>query len=261
MRIILGHVGEIRAGKGTVGDLIDLWLKENGFTGARESFGGILRETLGRLQMLRQNGWTANGGLGLCILREILSIWSIENTDSNLFLLAKTLFSDKGYGYGHVETNRHNLQKLAQIMVEPDAFGPYALAHAVAQRAIKRPVQVIQLDGVRWLEDEETIRTFTGYRNEEHPDIFGIILYTTADFYVRLKRANERKREGEAGLTEEQARRDEEQKNEIYIPQIGSRADWKIVNNYDTLEPLKEDVYKFCEMFIRTVLEPNDSYI
>jgi len=43
-------------------------------------------------------------------------------------------------------------------------------------------------------------------------------------------------------------------KNEIYIPQVGSRADYTIENNGTEAE-LKEKMREFCEKKVRPILE------
>ena len=116
MRAVIGLCGESLAGKETVGNFVAEWAGKNGFTSSTHSTTGLLGETLRQLQTLRQNGWTANGGLGICILQEILSIWNIKNTDTNLFRLAKAIFSDEGFGDGNVETTTPNKQKLLVVM-------------------------------------------------------------------------------------------------------------------------------------------------
>jgi len=117
-------------------------------------------------------------------------------------------------------TTRGNLQKAAQMIDEK--FGEGTFSNSVYQRALKQDADIVVLDGVRWLPDEDIIRRFED----------NALVYVTADpdtRFKRLKRRNEKAGEGE--MTRGQFDREEEAPNEFFIPQIGSRADFKIIND------------------------------
>ncbi|MEK7513001.1 MAG: AAA family ATPase, partial [Patescibacteria group bacterium] len=54
--------------------------------------------------------------------------------------------------------DRSNAQRLAVVM--RNAFGPTALTDAVAARAANTDAHAVIIDGVRWLVDEDLIRSF-----------------------------------------------------------------------------------------------------
>lgn len=132
----------------------------------------------------------------------------------------------------HIPCNRENLQKLAQIMVEPDAFGPRALTAAVKTRLMKDSADLIIVDGVRWPTDEAMLR--------DMPDGKGILLYVDADADTRFSRAKRRQREGEEELTRNAFDVQDAAPNESSVDAIGSRADWRIPNGRDTNEAALE---------------------
>lgn len=130
-----------------------------------------------------------------------------------------------------IETTRANLQKLAQVM---DAgFGEGALTRAIRQRLEKDPADIVIADGMRWKTDEQMIRSFPYY----------MMIYVTADPKVRFERLKARKEKaGEGIMTYEQFLKEERAPNEIDIPIIGARADFKIENNGTLLELREEKV-------------------
>lgn len=128
-------------------------------------------------------------------------------------------------------------------MNKEDAFGEGALSRAVRNRFFKSSADIVVVDGVRWLSDEELIRSIPS----------NLLLYVTADFETRYGRAKRRKREGEELKTRKQFLKEDEAKNEIFTPQIGSRADWKIENSGNE-EELKEKVREFWNKFVLPLL-------
>lgn len=244
MKDVIGHVGEPDSGKETVGDIIAKIAKEHDLTASRHRFRDILEETLQRLLACRASGWSANSWIFRCELEEILGLWNLERTPANFEKLAEILLAPDAFGDRNVEVNRANLQKMAQIMVRETAFGPNALANAVRHRLMTSSADIVQADGVRWLADEELLRNIPN----------SLILYTTASLETRYQRELDRRREGGETLTREQFLAQNQAKNEIHIPEIGSRADWKIVNE-GTLEELEEKVREFWEIKVRPILE------
>lgn len=133
-----------------------------------------------------------------------------------------------------IPCNRENLQKLAQIMVKPDAFGPRALTDAVEARLMKDSADLVIVDGVRWLSDEAMLRGV--------PDGKGILLYVDADADTRFSRAKRRQREGEEELTRNAFDVQDAAPNESSVDVIGGRADWRIPNGRDT-DPVELERY------------------
>ncbi|MDO8536884.1 MAG: hypothetical protein Q7R94_01405 [bacterium] len=255
-KVISAIVGEPLAGKETVGDFGQEYIRRRDLTTSRHRFRDVLEETLKLLNKERENGYGITHAGSAETLLEIAEKWSIESTAQNLATLTRTLGEHFGYDTKPIIIGRESLQLMAQIMVEDDAFGEDTLAHATCERLVKSPEQVVWADGVRWFADEKKLRS---YPSSAHPDVIALILYVTASEEIRFKRLQMRRREGEAAVALEQFRRQNTAKNEIYIPEIGGRADWKIVNNYDSgdrdkdLEALKKDVQKFCEAMILTL--------
>lgn len=124
--------------------------------------------------------------------------------------------------------SRENLQKLAQTM--DNAFGKGTLTNAVRQRLLGEQADVVIVDGIRWLTDEIMIRNFPN----------NLLIYITADVNERYQRSLRRiSRAGESEKSLKQFLKEEQASNEIFIPEIGSRADLKI-DNSGFLEELNE---------------------
>lgn len=128
---------------------------------------------------------------------------------------------------------RSNLQKLAQILEE--GFGAGTVAHGIGIQIQKTQADVIVLDGIRWLPDVELLKTFPN----------STLIYITADPKLRFERLKQRgEKDGESNMSFEQFQEEEQAKNELLIPQIGSKADFKIANN-TSIEDFKKEVEKF----------------
>lgn len=113
-----------------------------------------------------------------------------------------------------IEENRANLQLLAQVM--DNAYGKGTLSRALIAQARNMQEQLLFLDGVRWPSDEEAIRSF-----EKH-----LIIYVTASPKTRFKRlVGRNEKSGEGNMTWEQFEREDRAPNELYIRDIGSRAE------------------------------------
>lgn len=134
---------------------------------------------------------------------------------------------------------RENLQHLAVVMDQ--GFGEGTLTSAIYQRVRDLKADIVILDGVRWKTDEMLVRSFP--RN--------YLLHITADPDLRFKRLKKRdEKKGEA-KTLAQFMKSEKAKNELSIPQIGKRADLKIVNN-GTFEDLKKEVENFYNHYFKS---------
>ncbi len=132
---------------------------------------------------------------------------------------------------------RGNEQMLAQIMQRPgDGFPPGILARAIKARLIKNPADVGILDGMRWEVDEKMMQEFPA------EGIKSVVVYIYADDDNRYARLLARNRSGEAVTTREQFAELNKQPNEIFIPEIGSRADIKLTNNYSSVAEFERDI-------------------
>jgi uridine kinase len=140
---------------------------------------------------------------------------------------------------------RGNEQTLAQIMQRPGTFPEGVLSRAVKNRLSKDASDVGILDGMRWDTDEAMVREFPA------AGIKSIVVYVYADDDHRYGRLLARNRSGEATTTREQFAELNKQPNETYIPEIGSRADLKLVNNYDNILDFEKDVATAYEAYIK----------
>ncbi|MBI2022575.1 hypothetical protein HYS97_01860 [Candidatus Daviesbacteria bacterium] len=140
------------------------------------------------------------------ILNETLKLWSLDGT-------------------------RHNLQHLAVVMEE--GFSKGTLTNAIRKRVESLNADIVILDGVRWKTDEELIRSFGK----------NFLIYVTAETRLRFERLQKRQEKKDEARTFEQFMKEEKAKNELLIPQIGKRADFKVENN-GTFEELKVSVQK-----------------
>ena len=140
-------------------------------------------------------------------------------------------------------TSRENLQRLAQYLNE---LCPGAMATAMKNKLEKDHNEIKIADGCRWDYDEKMIR-----------EMAGVIVYVNADQklrYERIKLRNEKN--GDAEKTWEKFLEEDSAKNEIYIEEIGSRADFKIDNN-GTLEDYRRQVEEFYQQFVAPLREKN----
>lgn len=134
-------------------------------------------------------------------------------------------------------TTRENLQKAAQMIDEK--FGVGTFSNAVYQRVLEEDADIVVLDGVRWLPDEQLVRRFDD----------NALAYVTADPDTRFERLKARKEKvGEGEMIREQFDREEQAPNELFISEIGSRADFHIINN-GPLKEFEDQVRLFCKTF------------
>ncbi|HXK37570.1 MAG TPA: AAA family ATPase [Candidatus Paceibacterota bacterium] len=118
-----------------------------------------------------------------------------------------------------ITESRENLQVMAQLL--DSGFGKGTLSRALVARAKNMTEEILFLDGVRWLTDEEAVRSFKQ----------NLIIYVTAPQEVRFKRLLERKeKSGEDTMTWEQFLKEDSALNEQFTSDIGSRANFTISN-------------------------------
>jgi uridine kinase len=137
---------------------------------------------------------------------------------------------------------RENIQNMAITMV--NGYGEGTLTDAVYNRVKYRPEDIIILDGVRWISDPKMIKKFPN----------NLLVYITADIDLRYKRSKKRgEKQGESNTSFEQFKKQHEAKTEIYISEIGQKADYKITNN-GTLKEYKEKIEVFFKEKITKIL-------
>ena len=167
-------------------------------------------------RLLLEDGYSVSRHTFSEILRETLDLWGIPH-------------------------GRDNEQTMAIIMNAETGFKDGALSRAMKYRIINEDVDVTILDGVRWLGDEKMLRSL----NDE--GIKSILIYITADPDVRYARLLARNRAGESATTRENFERQEKAKTEVDIPDIGSRAEIILENNYDDVEHFHRDINRVYE--------------
>ncbi len=134
----------------------------------------------------------------------------------------------------HIPKTRDNLQKLAIIIDE--TYGEGTFAHAMEERIRATDADIIFVDGMRWPADERLIIT-----------VGGVVMYITADQRTRYERITQRgEKVGETDTTFEQFQHQESMKNETFIKDIGSRAQFVLHNDKD-LATLRSEVVKIIE--------------
>lgn len=139
--------------------------------------------------------------------------------------------------WGLLET-RVNLQKLAQIL--EDGFGPGTLAHGIEIQIQKTNADIIILDGIRWWPDVKLLKKFSNH----------LLVYITADPKLRFERLTQRgEKDGESLMNFKQFQKEEQAKNELLIPEIGSEAGYKITNN-SSIEDFKKEIEKFLNSLL-----------
>jgi dephospho-CoA kinase len=77
--------------------------------------------------------------------------------------------------------------------------------------------------------------------------IKNILVYISADPKVRYARLLARNRAGEGATTWEDFSRQEQARTEVDIPDIGSRAEIALENNYDDVEHFERDINRVYE--------------
>lgn len=166
--------------------------------------------------LLIEDGYSVSRHTFSEILRETLDLWDIPR-------------------------GRDNEQKLSTIMNTDIGFKDGALSRAMRKRLMGDTADVTILDGVRWLGDEKMLR---GLGDE---GIKTIIVYISADPKVRYARLLARNRSGEGATTWEDFSRQEQARTEVEIPDIGSRAEIALENNYDDIEHFGRDINRVYE--------------
>lgn len=176
------------------------------------------KETCANLleKLLVEDGYSVSRHTFSEILRETLDLWGIPH-------------------------GRDNEQKMAIVMNAETGFKDGALSRAMEHRIIHEDVDVTILDGVRWLGDEKMLRGL----NDK--GLKSILIYIPADAKVRYARLLARNRAGESATTWEDFSRQEKVRTEVDIPDIGSRAEIVLDNNYDDIAHFQRDIERVYE--------------
>lgn len=183
----------------------------------KETFANVIT------RLLKNDGHSVSYNRFSDILRDTLDIWGIPH-------------------------GRENEQLLAQFMVNPQFFGAGTLSRAMKNRLLKDTADVGILDGVRWFSDEKMIREFP----EEN--VKSLIAFVNADPDVRFTRLQKRNRAGESATSRADFDRQGKAENEIYIPEIGGRADIQLENNYENVADFEKDAEVAYEKSIKPLL-------
>ncbi len=176
------------------------------------------------------------------------SVEGLLRTDR--FSVTRHRFSDPlretltSWGIPH---GRENEQTLARIMKEPNAFKDGALSRAIKHRLMRDEAHVGILDGVRWFSDETMLRAFPA------EGIKAIIVHIAAPAELRFAWLKTRNRAGAAETTWEDFIEQERAENEIYISDIGSRADVVLANTGD-IDEFKAKTFRAYRDAIKPLL-------
>jgi dephospho-CoA kinase len=176
------------------------------------------KETCANLfeKLLKDDGYSVSRHTFSDILRETLALWNIE-------------------------PNRENLQKMAIVMNADSGFGDGSLSRAMKHHIANDTADVTILDGVRWLGDETMIRSL----NDEGIKTIFIYIYATPE--IRYARLSQRNRDGENTTSWEDFVRQGEAQTEVDIPDIGSRAEIILNNNYEDVNDFRKDIERVYE--------------
>lgn len=162
------------------------------------------------------------------IIRKDLNIRQVRFSD----ILAETLL------IWDIPISRANLQKLSLIM--EDGFGASSLATAAKFNIADDPSDIIILDGIRRNAELELVRKFKN----------NLVIYITAKGNLRYRRLKLRSEKvGETGLTQSQFSAEEASKAEKQIPDLGKKADLKIVNNA-TMDQFAKKINQLAEKLV-----------
>lgn len=119
-----------------------------------------------------------------------------------------------------IPRSRENYQKL--VIALKDAFGGDVLTKALRTWIEVTDADLILIDGIRWEPDYEMLRSLP----------CNTFIYITARQKERYKRCLSRgEKSGENKMTWEEFQAAEERETEKFIPEIGKRADFRIIND------------------------------
>lgn len=144
-------------------------------------------------------------------------------------------------------TGRNN--KIALVQELEEKFGEGTVASGLYRRLKNDRTTIKVIDSVRLPTDEEALR--------KEPN--NILIYITADAKVRYDRHRARNRDaGDDKMTFEEFLEKEKASTEKHAPNIGSRANWKIENNFNDEELLRDWIRIFFKCKVRPILEKTE---
>lgn len=91
------------------------------------------------------------------------------------------------------------------------------------KRRIKNECGLAVVNGIRFEEDHKFVKNFE----------CGYIMYITADQELRWKRSVKRSEKSDDSMSFDKFQETEKYETEIHIPEIGKKADFKIINDKD----------------------------
>jgi dephospho-CoA kinase len=170
------------------------------------------KETCANLleKLLIEDGYSVSRHVFSEILRETLDLWGIPR-------------------------GRDNEQRMAIVMNAETGFGDGSLSRAMRRRIMNEDVDVTILDDERML------------RELNNDGVKSILVYIQAEPKVRYARLLARNRAGEGTTTWEKFMEQEQARTEVDIPDIGSRAEIVLENNYDDIEHFHRDINRVYE--------------
>lgn len=138
---------------------------------------------------------------------------------------------------------RPNYQKLSKTLKKN--FGGDTVMKGVQLLLENEMADLIFADGVRWPADEKLIRDFAN----------NFLVYITASQQTRYQRTliSSNSKVGEKMTTWEEFLETEKAETELQIPDIGSRADFKISND-GTSEEYEKKVKEFYEKLVQPMI-------
>ena len=250
-KLIIAEIGEKRAGKGEVTKLLTELLPA-GITAGHGRFSDPMGEILGIFGIPKNRH---NYQLVACAINYPQKPWHQWDMPENTLIPTDAARLKRTLGILRLAVSNHNLAFLEECLLRPHETIASAweglqsgeedgvFANAVKHIALEDPNDVVFMDGARWLADERMIRSL--------PPDEAILLYITASPEIRYERAlrstdkpDEQNKSWEKFMAEERAH------TEIFIAQIGARADWIIQNNFGTAEELKPKVAECYESVV-----------
>ncbi len=135
----------------------------------------------------------------------------------------------------HMELKRENFIALGSALRRE--FGDGVIARALKQDILASEARVVVVDGVRYPEEVEMIRSFEN----------SVLVYIHASSEVRYQRAVKRGEKGEAAMGYEEFLKNDSAETEKRIDELTKLADYRIDNN-GTQEELYAALERVLEM-------------
>lgn len=132
---------------------------------------------------------------------------------------------------------RENMQSYSPLI--EIKYGKGVFSRAMSERTLLSDADIVVIQGVRWMTDLTEIRR-----------IGGTLVYVTADKKIRFDRARkDPEKPDEVGITWEKFEEQENAETEIFIPIIGSKANFRLEND-GTVEEFYTRVTRFAVEYL-----------